>query len=98
MQSPNPSALGHLLRSRVDEQFPGPGGHSRFRALLAKRFGLNASRQNISHWLGGTRTPEPGKLIAMLDALDVHGDERVRAMRLAWGHHDEAPGETAVAR
>jgi transcriptional regulator with XRE-family HTH domain len=80
------SPLAVLLRKHFEARgYAENGGQERFRILLAEKYGIAVSAQTISYWLKGDRRPSLGKLIGLLDALDIHGEERDAAIRAAAG-------------
>lgn len=78
--------LAERLQSLLDAAgYGGHGGQKRFRAYLASRYGLSVSQTTISYWLSGARSPRLANMVAILDALGVHGQQREDLMRLAAG-------------
>lgn len=75
--------LGQILSGRMEALgYTGRGAQVQLAGLLAAR-GVKVSPQSISAWLGDHRRPDLHRLIALLDALQVFGEARELAIRLA---------------
>jgi hypothetical protein len=81
-----PETFAQFFNDRLRSlELDGPGGQERFRRLLEERYGTKVTAAAVSHWSTGIRTPGRRYIFAVLDALDVHGADRERALRLAFG-------------
>ena len=75
--------LGEFLRERLEKHgYLEDGGRQRFIAILGDKYGVQVSEQSLSQWLNDRRRPQLGKLIGILDLLDVHGENRDLCFRL----------------
>jgi hypothetical protein len=94
-----PTTLGDLLRRRaaglalIDEQ--GGADPERLAHYLTSR-GIRCTPRSIDSYFRGERAPRIGKMELILDALDVHGDDRLLAYRLA-ARTDLDPVESHVS-
>ncbi len=78
--------LGDELRKHLEAAGYGErGGQEKWREYLAVHKGVIVSAEAVSAWLRGDRRPSASHLVAILDSLGVHGDERVRLVNLAYG-------------
>jgi transcriptional regulator with XRE-family HTH domain len=60
---------------------PAVGGWlERLRAYLDARYIPGVSQSAISQWFSGKRIPTRGNLLALMDALGVHNDDRSALM------------------
>ncbi len=91
------STLGNLLRSRAvlfdlgDEK--GGASAERLAGFLTDRK-IPVMERTVESWFLGERRPRQGRMERVLDALGVHGDDRLEAYRLAArvGIADPIPG------
>ncbi len=81
--------FGDLLSERIKAL-----GHDKHEDTLAylRRRGVDMSDSCLSSYLHGARRPRPGRMEAILDAFDVHGDDRLTAYRLAAGSQSDDEG------
>lgn len=78
--------LGDELRRHLEAAGYGErGGQERWRQYLADHKGVEVSAEAVSAWLRGDRRPSASHLVAILDSLGVHGDERTHIVNLAYG-------------
>jgi hypothetical protein len=81
-------SFGDLLRARavalglVNER--GSADSARLSAYLMDVRGIRAcTKRAVESYFNGERAPRIGKMELILDALDVHGEDRLLAYRLA---------------
>ena len=87
------STLAGLLDGQIGEGKRYPTQEA-LRLVLDKRYGVDVSPQTMSAWCRGDREPGRGKLVAVLDALDVYGVDRETALSVYLAK-DEKVGGTA---
>lgn len=75
-----PSSFGELLRARAQRLDLADAGQ--LADYLATRK-IRCTKRSIASYFNGERAPRIGKMELILDALDVHGDDRLLAYRLA---------------
>lgn len=81
-----PATFAAFLRQQLDaHDFGEVGGQARFCRMLKERYGIDVLETSVSQWLLGQRVPARHRIHAVLDLLQVHGDERMMALRLADG-------------
>lgn len=94
------TTFGDLLRSRAlvfgltDDK--GSASAERLAGFLAAR-GVRATTRAVESWFHGERAPRIGRMELVLDALGVHGDERLTAYRLAARVEVDSPDDLSVA-
>lgn len=81
-----PSSFGELLRWRAQRldlvSSTGAADAARLAEYLGSRK-IDCSKRSIESYFNGERAPRIGKMELIMDALDVHGDDRLLAYRLA---------------
>lgn len=89
---PPSTPFADFLRARLEARFA-DCDQKPLEYLHSK--GISVTRAALGHWLNGIRVPSRGRMELLLDALDVYGDDRLHAYRLAAGVEADDPEDDA---